>query len=130
MNIIFIDDDFEELDFMRLGVEAVRPEAHCNFFTDCDEALSALARMTSRPDYIFMEVNMNKIDGDECLVQLGRNQKIRSCKVVMMSSSMDMYEQSHQRAFLNRGAFAIVEKPGTVDEYAEMFANIVGSENE
>jgi len=125
MMIALIDDDVEDIDFMGTAVKDNYPDCQCITFTDCETALAALVTTIPPPDYIFVDVNMNKTDGEQCLQDIRKISHLRESRIVMMSASMHIYEKG-QRRFLDSGAFAIVEKPESLDGYGKMFVDIIG----
>ncbi|MEJ1241422.1 response regulator [Chryseolinea sp. T2] len=125
MHIVIIDDDSDEIEFMRVAVEACYPDATCTTFNDCHPAIAALKQTDLCPDYIFVDVNMRKIDGEECLNIIRGYEHLCNSKVIMMSSSMRLYEKKAKN-FIANGAFAIAEKPDDLDEYGRMFSSVIG----
>jgi CheY-like chemotaxis protein len=122
MKIVIIDDDEDEIDFMKESLNVLHPQWECRAFSDCDKALLAL--QDEVPDYIFLDVNMKKIDGEECLRMLKGIPGLWTTKIIMISSSMQMYD-SKRRQFIALGAAAVTEKPDNMDDYGEMFSRII-----
>ena len=126
MTIVIIDDDEEEIPFMKAAIEACHPEAHCLTFTSCEHAMSNLKSMVPPPDFVFLDVHMKKLDGEECLAEIKSNDRLNGAKIIMMSSSMLIYEKKQQR-LIDKGAYAIAEKPVSMDEYGRMFEGFLRS---
>ena len=126
MTIVIIDDDEDELEYMKSAVDASYPMASCYTFNDCAKSLVVLEQMASPPDYIFLDVNMKKIDGEECLTELRKIKSLEYSRVIMISSSMRSYE-AKQRRLLEKGAYSVAEKPDSLDDYGKMFWSVIGN---
>ena len=78
MIIVLIDDDLEEIEFMKMALERAYNGSTCVSFNECEDALAELAAALDVPDYIFIDVNMVKMTGEECLVALRQIERLRS----------------------------------------------------
>ncbi|MEJ1237984.1 response regulator [Chryseolinea sp. T2] len=129
LNIVIIDDDCEEIEFMKDAINTAFPGSKCEAFEDCEKALVALINSSPPPDYIFVDVNMVKMSGEECVMAIRGIDHLRNTKIVLMSSSMHIYE-SKQKRFIDLGASGITEKPDSMDEYGTMFIDAIRSVKE
>jgi len=124
--IVIIDDDCEDIEFMKNALDIAFAGSGCDAYEDCEVALAALVDRPQPPDYIFVDVNMIKMSGEECLLALRNIEHLKDTKIVVMSSSMHIYENKQKR-FIELGAAAVTEKPDTMDEYGTMFIDAIRS---
>lgn len=69
--VVIIDDDSDDLDIMRETLNQIDPTFVCISFIFPDEAIRVLKNnLIFKPDYIFVDINMPKITGIECLTEL------------------------------------------------------------
>jgi CheY-like chemotaxis protein len=69
--VFLIDDDPEDLQFMRDALNRVDSSILCVSFVYPDEAIKLLTKeLIVLPDYIFLDMNMPKITGEDCLRHL------------------------------------------------------------
>lgn len=94
LNIVFmVDDDQDDREVFHEAIRMVYPSVSVNFAKDGDEALELLGAMPANPDVIFLDHNMPRKTGVQCLRALKANAKTRSIPVVMYSSSGDREEE-------------------------------------
>ncbi len=126
LSIVIVDDDFEEFDFMRSAIAQSYGDSVCVCFDNAGDAISELERdLIAPPDFIFLDVNMQRISGEECLMRLRQIQTLGRTQIVMMSPSIRMHENKTRR-FIELGAKSVAEKPDSLDQYAEMFKAAIG----
>jgi CheY-like chemotaxis protein len=126
LSVVIIDDDEEEFDFMRDAILKSYDDSLCVCFNDAQEALNELRTQSiAAPDFIFLDVNMGRMSGEQCLMQLKQIELLQHTRIVMMSSSIKIYGVKLQR-FEEFGAFSVVEKPDRLDKYDDMFKSVIG----
>lgn len=89
MLILAVDDDQDDLE---LFCEAVK-EAHStvNLITACngEEAINFLQKKAiAFPDFIFLDINMPRLDGRECLRAIRADKNTKHLEVIMYSTSL------------------------------------------
>ena len=112
---IFLTDDdpddrflFEEA--LSLAGESVR------YFYACDgiDALEKLHSADIPPDIIFMDVNMPRMNGIDCLKEIKGSEKLKSIPVIMYSTS-----SYYQPECIEHGASDYLEKPSDFSQLCE-----------
>lgn len=106
MVILNIDDDPEDLEIFYKAVKTVNPLAKCLLARDAKEALNIL-RDAIIPDYIFLDIQMPKMDGKTVLTELRQNKKLETVPVIMYSTKINPDETEEYSAlgasqFLNK----------------------------
>jgi CheY-like chemotaxis protein len=121
--VFLIDDDAEDLQFMRDALNRVDSSILCVSFVYADEAIKLLTKeLIVLPDYIFLDMNMPKITGEDCLRHLRTNDKFSTTPIVIYSTSMPK-EVSDK--LLKAGATYTFAKPNTEKEYFVVLESII-----
>lgn len=83
-----IDDDFDDQEIFSLALEQVDPSFTFVAAASGSEALVMLAdKKLSVPDYIFLDLNMPRMNGKECLKEIKKFDHLRHIPVVIYSTS-------------------------------------------
>ena len=125
-NVVIIDNDPEDLERLESVIEQVDPQATCLSFVFADEAVRLLRDEISPPEFIFIDVNMRRLTGPECLKILSEDEKLKACKIVMFSVVMPPLVGE---SFIQRGAFAYYQKPISESLYLNIVGNIFRKQN-
>ena len=85
--IIVIDDDADDLELMKDAIAEVDSSLVCISFIYADEALQLLAKgQIIQPDYIFVDINMPRLDGPTFLETLRSQPEYENTPVIMKSA--------------------------------------------
>jgi CheY-like chemotaxis protein len=120
---ILIDDDRDDLEFLEEAIKKIDDSVTCLPYLYCDEALNVISTDTSiRPNYIFIDMNMPKLNGHECLKQLRKNPNFDRVTITMFSTSMPPVVAKQLR---ENGANFTFQKPNKFAEYRYILENIL-----
>src|ERR1051325_9343283 len=73
-----------------MALDDVRQNTTCKLASDGIEALTKLKSNPSYiPDYIFLDINMPKMNGLQCLPEIRKMEHLRDAKVIMYSTTSD-----------------------------------------
>lgn len=86
MLILHVDDDCDEREIFCDAVKVVDPNISCAEAESGISALKFLDQTDTLPDYIFMDINMPKMTGLECLQKIRSVPRFLSIQVVMYST--------------------------------------------
>lgn len=88
LNILLADDDLDDCNFFKAAVDELLPEAVVKVVNDGNELMNCLASDTGvLPDVLFLDINMPRKNGLECLTEIKQNEKLKEIPVVMFSTS-------------------------------------------
>ena len=126
IEILLVDDDPGDV---RLTVEALKQtKMHTNlsFARDGIEALAFLRRQGSfaaapRPDMIFLDLNMPRMDGREVLGQIKKDDCLKLIPVVVLTTSAD--EEDVLRSY-DLHANCYVTKPVDLQQFMKVVSSI------
>lgn len=89
MLILNVDDDIDDREIFRDAVKAVDPEIPCEVFESGHELLYFLGKNNTLPDYIFIDINMPKMNGYECAREIKSNYVSGEIQIVMYSTAFN-----------------------------------------
>ena|SRR5687768_15835413 len=87
MKILYADDDSDDREFFAKILVEIDPGIQLLEASDGIETLNILAADVI-PDYIFLDINMPRMNGDETLAAIRKDPKLNDTKVVMYSTSI------------------------------------------
>lgn len=117
-----IDDDLDDQEIFVMAVEKVDPEIECTFANDGVHALERLRNENSlKPECIFLDVNMPRMNGIECLEALRKFDKLENVPIYMCSTSSDPKIIGKIKEL---GARDFIVKPSTIVEFAAVLATV------
>ncbi len=113
--ILIIDDDPDDIDFFLEAVQSLQKEIECEKAGNGEEALKKLRASSQLPDYIFLDLNMPRINGKEFLYELKHEKKLKNIPVVIFSTSGI---EADIRETIKMGAKSFIIKPIRVEDLA------------
>jgi DNA-binding NtrC family response regulator len=123
--VVLIDDDADDLDVMKEAITLIDPTLSCLSFIYPEEAVQLLSREhLFVPDYIFIDINMPRKNGIECLNDLRMIKALKEAKIIIYSTSLPL---QMAKKLVDQGANFIFQKPYTLAEYSRILRNILNS---
>ena len=120
--IFLIDDDIDDQEFFVEAVKEVDPNIVCHLASSCDEGLELLNKSSVLPDYIFLDLNMPKVDGKKCLLELKKNARVKDIPVIIYSTSSLKKDIDETKVM---GAVHFLTKPAAFRELCEAIENVL-----
>jgi CheY-like chemotaxis protein len=93
---LLIDDDFEDQEIFMMALQNIDHPVKCITENDAINALGVLRSGTIEPDFIFVDVNLPRMDGREFIREVRKMECFDDVKVIAYSSS------SHEKEHLLR----------------------------
>ncbi len=123
-NVFFIvDDDPDDQELFIEALQKIDKTCKCITAFDGEEALQKLFRgMLHLPDFIFLDLNMPRMNGMQFLTAVKNNKDIQHIPVIIYSTS------SEKRDILETtrlGASFFLQKPNRFDELSIALTNII-----
>jgi CheY-like chemotaxis protein len=85
--LMIVDDDKDDRFFFRSAIRKNNPSFECVEAENGVEALQQLRTTEQLPDFIFLDLNMPKMDGRECLKELKKDKTLKNIPVIIYSTS-------------------------------------------
>jgi CheY-like chemotaxis protein len=118
---LLVDDDEDDKEIFCLALKRVDASIDCVTASDGREALSILNDASFVPDYIFLDLNMPRMNGKECLVEIRKQKRLAHIPVIIFSTSSVEKEKEDTRRL---GANSFIIKPPLVSTLAEKLSEI------
>lgn len=94
LSILLIDDDADDQDIFVEALKEVDPTVLCYTAVHYEDAVKTLDDLAISPDWIFLDLNLPRLAGKECLIELKRSELWRHIPVgVYTTSSLPRDEQ-------------------------------------
>ena len=120
---ILIDDDRDDLELLEEAIRQVDHSVKCISYLFCDDALRKIFNeLSSVPNYIFIDINMPRLNGNECLKELRSDPKLKNVPITMLSTSMPA---PVAEVLKENGASFTFEKPKNFEDYEQILKVIL-----
>ena len=120
---ILIDDDRDDLELLEEAIKQVDDSVKCISYLFCDDALRKIINDHSLvPNYIFIDMNMPRLNGNQCLKQLRGDPKLKNVPITMLSTSMPA---PVAEVLKENGASFTFEKPVNFEDYEPILKRIL-----
>jgi CheY-like chemotaxis protein len=112
MLILMIDDDSDDAELFCSAVKVISSSINCLTSKGSEEALILLNQHPATlPDVIFLDINMPKIDGRQCLLEIRKNKQLEHIPVFMYSISalykdLDFFKRMNAKFLVKPGDFS------------------------
>lgn len=125
--VVIIDDDSDDLEIMKEALSHVDSSLLCISFVYPDEAIRLLGKeLILLPDYIFIDINIPRISGQECLSTLRRIKEFDEVPIIMYSTSMP---STVADLLKKKGANFAFQKPFEFNGYITILERIIYGNN-
>jgi len=109
MNIILADDDEDDRLFFTDAFEELKINTKVNTYNDGVELMDYLNTDDAiLPDILFLDLNMPRKSGKECLIEIRDNEKFQNIAIAIYSTSSS--EEDIEETFV-QGANIYIKKP-------------------
>lgn len=116
INILLADDDKDDCLFFKEALEELEVVAQLTLVADGQQLMHRLRSDTDRlPDVLFLDLNMPRKNGMECLAEIKQSEKLRQLPVIIFSTS---YEQEIVNLLYKGGAQHYIRKPNSFTQLA------------
>ena len=109
LNILLADDDLDDCLFFKEAVEELLLSTQLSILHDGEQLMQHLHNEANTlPDVLFLDLNMPRKNGFECLSEIKLNQKLKQLPVIIFSTS---FEQEVVNLLYKNGAQYFIRKP-------------------
>jgi CheY-like chemotaxis protein len=118
LNILLADDDTDDCSFFKEAVEELLLSTQLTAVNDGEQLMQLLTNETNElPDVLFLDLNMPRKNGFECLSEIKGNQKLRQLPVIIFSTS---FEQEVVNLLYKNGAQYFIRKPSEFSQFKKI----------
>jgi CheY-like chemotaxis protein len=112
VNIFIAEDDNDDFLVLKEALEDVLPKFSITHSKDGKAFMQSLDK-NAKPDLIFLDLNIPKQNGIDCLIELRQQKKLRTIPVIIYSTSSDV--EDIDRCYKN-GCTLYLVKPTSYNE--------------
>jgi CheY-like chemotaxis protein len=118
---LLIDDDPDDQEIFRMALREVDKSINCVLANDGIDALTILKPPTFTPDFIFIDINMPRMNGIQCLTEIKKLDHLKGARIIMYSTTAQpkVVELSKEL-----GASDFLVKPVSLDLLTEQLSTI------
>jgi len=123
MEIFYAEDDPVDLVFFTRALKRIDPTINCVTANDGVEALDKLFNRPAKPDAIFIDLYMPRLDGIECVIAIKRNKDFKRIPIIIISNAINKKEVDQ---FNRLGVYYFLSK-STFEDLEASLRNIINS---
>ena len=129
LNILLADDDTDDCIFFKEALDELPLSTHLTVVHDGEQLMQLLKNETNEfPDVLFLDLNMPRKNGFECLCEIKENEKLKDLLVVMFSTSFPRdrkYEEDMINRLLKIGAHDFIRKSDNLAQLKEFIHQVI-----
>lgn len=122
LHIMLADDDEDDRLFFIEAFSEVKAKYNITTFVDGIQLMDYLTSDNPLPDIIFLDLNMPKKSGMDCLKEIKANKDLKNITVAIYSTSSS--DQDIENTFI-KGANVYIKKPSDFAELKKILTDIV-----
>lgn len=123
LKIVLADDDADDRLFFEEAFEELKIKSKVSTFNDGDVLMDFLNKEDSNlPDLLFLDLNMPRKSGMECLIEIKANPKLNNIAIAIYSTSAS--EEDVENTFI-KGANIYIKKPHDFVVLKKLLAEVV-----
>jgi CheY-like chemotaxis protein len=121
-NFMIIDDDADDRFFFKDAVKKIQSSVKFMEANGCEAGIALLRTAEHLPHFIFLDINMPRMDGSECLKQLKADARLKHIPVIMYSTS---FCEASINEFHQLGASNYLNKPTDLNTLPEQILETI-----
>ena len=120
---MIVDDDEDDVELFCDALKDIDGELQCVSASNGEDALIKLNNGdTALPDYIFLDLNMPRLNGKQCLKRLKMDSKLRDIPVIIYTTSKLREDMEETRQL---GAVHFLTKPNKLNDLRRAITSIL-----
>ena len=119
--IFLLDDDADEHEIFQSALKKVNEQVTFNSASTWQEAMPMLTN--SFPDFIFVDLNMPKMDGISCVAEIRKIKPLQHTPIYIYSTGINEKEGKKAISF---GATNYIVKPASFVDLCKLLKKIIG----
>jgi CheY-like chemotaxis protein len=120
--VFLVDDDADDRLIFTMALGCIRYKIVYVTAKDGEEALKMLKNEEFTPDFIFLDLNMPRVDGKECLIKMRKMERLKKVPIYIYSTSL---REKDREETLSLGATDYFIKPYSTTALISMLSKII-----
>ncbi|MEO7306170.1 MAG: response regulator [Ferruginibacter sp.] len=118
LNILLADDDTDDCLFFQQALSALAEPVNFSAVYDGEQLMQLLMHETVQlPDILFLDLNMPRKNGFECLTEIKKQERLKGLPVVIFSTSG---AHEHMSILFKTGANVYIRKPDNLAQLVQV----------
>ena len=123
LNVLLADDDEDDRLFFKDAFEEIKIQTKVKFVHDGMQLMEYLLHPeTILPNILFLDLNMPKMSGHECLSEIKKNDNLKDLIVAIYSTSSS--EEDIEDTFV-KGANIYIKKPNDFNSLKKIISEVI-----
>jgi DNA-binding NtrC family response regulator len=120
--ILLVDDDLDDRELFIEAFSFIHEKSQVSALEGSDRLIEYLKGLSVLPDYLFLDLNMPRKGGKECLKEIQQHEELKPIKVVIYSTSLNPRDVAE--TYLN-GAFCFIQKPSSFSDLKHLLHKVI-----
>ena len=122
--VLLADDDLDDCIFFKEALTELQLSTHLTAVHDGEQLMQLLVTETFKlPHVLFLDINMPRKNGFECLAEIKLSEKLQQLPVIMFSTS---FEQEVVNLLYKNGAQYFIRKPSEISQFKKIIHHTLG----
>jgi len=121
-HILLADDDNDDCLLFKDALDELQLPVGLTTFPNGEELMQWLNRIEQLPDLLFLDLNMPRKNGVDCLAEIKNNEKLKMLSVVIFSTS---FQQVVADQLYNGGARYYIRKPSDFTQLKNVIQKVL-----
>jgi CheY-like chemotaxis protein len=122
ITVLLVDDDIDDRKLFSEALTQVDKAINLVVAASGQEALLYLKKVSKPPDYIFLDLRMPGLSGQQCLVEIKKDPRLISVPVIIYTTSREVSDSIRLQKL---GAVHFMSKPVSPDEVYYMVSFVL-----
>ena len=128
LHLLLADDDDDDCLLFKEALHELSIPTRLSIVSDGEELMQFLLKPGQElPDFLFLDLNMPRKNGTECLGEIKQNKKLKKLPVIIFSTCA-LQTTIHQ--LFTMGAQHYIRKPASFSELTELIHNAISGFDE
>lgn len=117
-----VDDDTDDQEIFAAALNELDDSINCVAVDNCEDAIQMLKKTDELPDFIFLDLNMPRINGRQCLVEVRKLARLKHVPVIIYSTSSSKKDIDETAQL---GADMFLTKPSKFNDLCNALNNVI-----
>lgn len=122
VHILLAEDDADDRELFIEAFSIVDPSIKVATVENGEKLMDHLKKSDNLPDCIFLDLNMPKKNGKECLQEIKEDEKMQSIPIIVYTTSVNSKDIDET---YNQGATCFMRKPNSFKELTRLLSKYV-----
>jgi DNA-binding NtrC family response regulator len=124
LNILLVDDDIDDRELFVEALHSIDGHSQVETLDQSEGLVDALLSMDPLPHFLFLDLNMPRKSGKECLKEIRRHDSLRKVKIVIYTTSINPKDVTETYQL---GAFCFFQKPNSFGDLKRLLQQVIST---